>query len=51
MMKTVGRILPKVAKTGKEYLFVVPSEPLIPGVPYNAYKHDKENVYTIKKND
>ena len=49
MYKTVGKMLPKVAKTGKEYFFIS----LENGKGYralNAYKHDDKEEWTIKEN-
>lgn len=49
MYRTVGKMLPKVANTGKEYFFIS----LQDGRGYralNAYKHDDKEEWTIKEN-
>lgn len=48
-MRTVGKMLPKVAKTGKAYFFIS----LKDGDKYraiNAYKNDNKEEWTLKEN-
>lgn len=49
-MKTVGKMLPKVAKTGKEYFFIsLSTENGYRAI--NAYKNDTKEEWTLKENE